>query len=109
VRYARNRDVRLAYRVFGASGPYVIFVPGWMLNNVDTIDEPGSPHAENVDLISSSIRLIVWDRRRTGLSDPWPQSLSIDQRIDDSVRSGVAGLSQQPVPIANRLPIGRFA
>jgi pimeloyl-ACP methyl ester carboxylesterase len=54
-----------------------------MLSNVDTIDEPGSPYAEFVDLFSQSTRFIVWDRRGTGLSDPSTQSLSIDQRIDD--------------------------
>ncbi len=83
LRYARNGDVRLAFRVFGASGPFLIWVPGWVVSNVDTIDEPGSPYAEGVDLISQSTRLIVWDRRGTGLSDPSTQSLSIDQRIDD--------------------------
>jgi len=38
VRYARNGEVRLAYRVFGESGPTVIWVPGWVVGNVDTID-----------------------------------------------------------------------
>ncbi|MCH9642955.1 MAG: adenylate/guanylate cyclase domain-containing protein [Actinomycetia bacterium] len=83
LRYARNGDVRLAYRVFGTSGPFMIWVPGWMLSNVDTIDDPGSPYAEAVDLFSQSTRFIVWDRRGTGLSDPSTQPLSIDQRIDD--------------------------
>jgi pimeloyl-ACP methyl ester carboxylesterase len=83
VRYARNGDVRLAFRVFGDSGPFLIWVPGWVVSNVDTIDEPGSPYAEGLDLISESTQLIVWDRRGTGLSDPSTQSLSIDQRIDD--------------------------
>lgn len=83
LRYARNGDVRLAYRVFGTSGPFLIWVPGWMLSNVDTVDEPGSPYAEIIDLLSQSTRFIVWDRRGTGLSDPSTQSLSIDQRIDD--------------------------
>ena len=83
MRYARNGDVRLAYRIFGESGPFLIWVPGWMLSNVDTIDEPGSLYAEFVDLFSPSTRLIVWDRRGMGLSDPSTQSLSIDQRIDD--------------------------
>jgi len=54
-----------------------------MLSNVDTIDEPGSPYAEAVDLFSQSTRFIVWDRRGTGLSDPSTQPLSIDQRIED--------------------------
>lgn len=83
LRYARNGDVRLAYRVFGDTGPFLIWVSGWVLSNVDTIDEPGSPYAEFIDRVSQSTRLIVWDRRGTGLSDPSTQPLSLDQRIDD--------------------------
>jgi class 3 adenylate cyclase/pimeloyl-ACP methyl ester carboxylesterase len=83
LRYARNGDVRLAYRVFGDSGPFLVWVSGWVLSNVDTIDEPGSPYTELIDLFSQSTRFIVWDRRGTGLSDPSTQSLSIDERIDD--------------------------
>ncbi|MCB0947744.1 MAG: adenylate/guanylate cyclase domain-containing protein [Mycobacterium sp.] len=83
LRYARNGDVRLAYRVFGSSGPFLVWVPGWMLNSVDTIDEPGSPYAEVVDLFSQSTRFIAWDRRGTGLSDPSTEPLSLDERIDD--------------------------
>ena len=81
--YARNGDVRLAYRVFGASGPFLIWVPGWMLSNVDTIDEPGNLYAEFIEFFSQSTRFIVWDRRGTGLSDPSTQSLSVDERLDD--------------------------
>lgn len=81
--YARNGDVRLAYRVFGDSGPFLAWVPGWMLSSVDTIDEPGSPYADVVELFSRSTRFIAWDRRGTGLSDPSTETLSIAQRIDD--------------------------
>ncbi|MGD9618580.1 MAG: adenylate/guanylate cyclase domain-containing protein [Mycolicibacterium sp.] len=83
LRYARNGDVRLAYRVFGDSGPFLVWVPGWMLSSVDTIDEPGSPYSEVVDLFAQSTRFIAWDRRGTGRSDPSSESLSIDQRVED--------------------------
>ena len=83
LRYARNEDVRLAYRVFGDSGPFVIWVPGWTVSNVDTMDEPGSLYAEFVESFSRSVRFIVRDRRGTGLSDPSTQSLSVYERLDD--------------------------
>lgn len=83
VHYARNGDVRLAYRVFGDSGPFLIWVPGWVLSNVDTIGDPGSLYKGFVDLMSQSVRIIVWDRRGTGLSDPSTRPLSIDERVDD--------------------------
>lgn len=83
VRYARNGDVRLAYRVFGDTGPTVVWVPGWVVGNVDTIDEPESPYAHLIDVISRELRLVAWDRRGTGLSDPSSHLLSVDERVDD--------------------------
>ncbi|HEV7854235.1 MAG TPA: adenylate/guanylate cyclase domain-containing protein [Mycobacterium sp.] len=81
--YARNGDVRLAYRVFGTSGPVVVWIPGWVVGNVDNIDEPGSPYAPILDLASRDIRLVVWDRRGTGLSDPSTHLLSLDETVTD--------------------------
>jgi class 3 adenylate cyclase len=83
VHYARNGDVRLAYRMFGDSGPVSVWAPGWVVNNVDTIDEPGSPYAHLVGTLSRSMRFVLWDRRGTGLSDPTTHLLSLDERVED--------------------------
>jgi class 3 adenylate cyclase/predicted alpha/beta hydrolase len=83
VRYARNGDVRLAYRVFGDSGPLLIWTPGWVVSNVDTIGEPDSPYVRLIDLVSQSMQFVMFDRRGTGLSDPTTHLLSLDERIDD--------------------------
>ncbi|GAB3016826.1 adenylate/guanylate cyclase domain-containing protein [Mycobacterium bourgelatii] len=85
VRYARNGDVHLAYRIFGDSGPTVIWVPGWMVSDVDAIDEPGSPYAAPIERMSQHGRLVVWDRRGTGLSDPSAHLLSLQERLEDLV------------------------
>ena len=85
VYYARNGDVRLAYRVFGESGPVVIWVPGWVVTNVDAIDDPGSPYAPFIDRASQEIQFVVWDRRGSGLSDPSTHLLSLDERLEDLV------------------------
>ncbi len=81
--YARNGDVRLAYRVFGESGPTVIWVPGWVVSNVDAIDEPGSPYLRSIELASRQMRLVVWDRRGSGISDPSTHLLSLNERLED--------------------------
>src|SRR5258705_8712795 len=81
VHYARNGDVRLAYRVFGESGPTVIWVPGWVVGNVDTVDDPGSPYAHGIERFSQEIQSVMWDRRGTGLSDPATHPLSLDERL----------------------------
>jgi len=73
----------LAYRVFGASGPFLIWTPGWVMSNADGIDEPGSPYADAIDELSRSTRLIVWDRRGWGISDPSTHPPSIDERLAD--------------------------
>lgn len=83
LQYARNGDVRLAYRVFGATGPFLIWIPGWVMNNVDTIDEPSSPYADAIEELSRSTRLIVWDRRGMGLSDPAMRPPSVRERVED--------------------------
>jgi pimeloyl-ACP methyl ester carboxylesterase len=83
VRYARNGEVRLAYRVFGDSGPVLVWTPGWVVSNVDTIGEPDSPYARLIDLVSQSMQFVMFDRRGTGLSDPTNHPLSLDERIDD--------------------------
>lgn len=85
VRYARNGDVHLAYRIFGDSGPTVIWVPGWMVSDVDAIDEPGSPYKAPIERMSQHGRLVVWDRRGTGLSDPTAHLLSLQERLEDLV------------------------
>lgn len=83
VRYARNGDVHLAYRIFGDSGPVLIWTPGWLVNNVDTIGEPDSPYARFIDLVTQSMQFVMFDRRGTGLSDPTAHLLSLDERVDD--------------------------
>lgn len=81
--YARNGDVRLAYRVFGDSGPVAVWTHGWVIDNVDTIDDPSSPYGHLVDGFARLMRVVIWDRRGTGLSDPATHILSLDERVDD--------------------------
>jgi len=83
VRYARNGDVRLAYRVFGDSGPVAVWVPGWVVSNVDTMDAPESQYAHAIELYSQATQLVIWDRRGSGLSDPATHLLSLAERMDD--------------------------
>jgi class 3 adenylate cyclase len=83
VRYARNGEVRLAYRVFGDSGPVAIWASGWVVTNVDTVGDPGSPYARLIELFSGPLQFVMFDRRGTGLSDPVSHLPSLDERIDD--------------------------
>ena len=62
VRYARNGELHLAYRVFGDSGPILLWAPGWVVSNVDTYDDPSSPYALMLESISRSAQVIEIER-----------------------------------------------
>ncbi|OBA86196.1 hydrolase [Mycobacteriaceae bacterium 1482268.1] len=82
VRYARNGNVRLAYRIFGDGDITLVWVPGWV-SNVDLYDDPATPFAPVVAHLARQIRLVVWDKRGTGLSDPVTRIPPLDERMDD--------------------------
>jgi pimeloyl-ACP methyl ester carboxylesterase len=67
IRYARSGDVNIAFSVVG-DGPFdVVFVSGWVLSNLE-VGWEGSA-ADFYKGISSFCRLILFDKRGTGLSD----------------------------------------
>jgi class 3 adenylate cyclase len=82
VRYARNGDVHLAYRVMGDGEIPLVFVPGY-ISNVDLYDDPGFPFAPLIEQLAQQTRLILWDKRGTGLSDPATRVPTLDERMED--------------------------
>ena len=69
-RYTTAGGLRVAYDVAGEGPPDLVFVPDWQ-NNVElTWDQP--PAARFLERLSSFSRLIAFDKRGTGLSDPVP-------------------------------------
>ena len=48
VHFARNGDVRLAYRVIGEGDRTLVFIPGW-ISNLDLFDDPISPFPGMLD------------------------------------------------------------
>jgi pimeloyl-ACP methyl ester carboxylesterase len=82
VRYARNGSVRLAYRELGEGDTTLVWNPGWF-SNVDLVDEPASPITAVTEQLAEVARLIVWDKRGTGLSDPATHVPTLDERMDD--------------------------
>ena len=67
VRYTRTGDVALAFQVLGEGRIDLIFVPGF-IGNLDLMWE-FPPYARFLRRLASFSRLIVMDRRGTGLSD----------------------------------------
>jgi pimeloyl-ACP methyl ester carboxylesterase/class 3 adenylate cyclase len=101
VRYARSGDVSIAYAVVG-DGPFdVVFVSGWVLSNLEGAwDGTAAAFYEGM---ASFCRLILFDKRGTGLSDRVSGIPDLQTRMDDvravmdavgSERAAVMGFSE---------------
>jgi pimeloyl-ACP methyl ester carboxylesterase len=83
VRYARSGSVNIAYQVTGSGPIDLVFVMGWVSHLEYFWNEPS--FARFLTRLSGMARLILFDKRGTGLSDPVPVSElpSLDTRLDD--------------------------
>jgi class 3 adenylate cyclase len=99
--YANSGDVRIAYQVTG-DGPFdLVFVPGF-ISNLDLVwEEPN--RARFFSRLASFSRLILFDKRGTGLSDRFGEVASLEERMDDvravmdavgSERAALFGISE---------------
>ena len=80
-RYARAGDVHIAYQVFGSGSFDLVLVPGWV-SNVDVFwDEPLV--ARFLLRLAEFSRVILFDKRGTGLSDRVTDCPCLEERMDD--------------------------
>ena len=80
-RYALSGDVHIAYQVVG-DGPFdLIFVPGFVTHMELQWRLPGM--ADFLRDLGSFSRLIRFDKRGTGMSDPVSGAPSLETRMDD--------------------------
>jgi len=81
--YARSGDVNIAYQVVGEGPRDLVYVPGWV-SNVEMMWEQ-APLARFLERLASFSRLILFDKRGTGLSDRVSNDKlpSLEQRMDD--------------------------
>jgi pimeloyl-ACP methyl ester carboxylesterase len=81
-RYAQSGDVDVAYRIAG-DGPFdVVWIPPG-ISNVERAFDAGGVQREFFERIASFCRLIVFDKRGTGLSDRVAGIADIETRMDD--------------------------
>jgi class 3 adenylate cyclase len=100
-RYARSGDLRIAYQVVGEGPLDLVFVPGF-ISNVDLAwDDPVL--AGFLRRLAGFSRLIMFDKRGTGLSDRIGDLPSLEVRMDDvravmdaagSKRAALFGISE---------------
>src|SRR5437588_3093195 len=82
-RYARSGDVNIAYQVVGGGPIDLVYVMGWVSNLEAFWQEPSV--ARFFNRLASFSRLILFDKRGTGLSDrvPLDQLPTLEERMDD--------------------------
>jgi class 3 adenylate cyclase len=80
-RYARSGETSVAYQVLGSGPVDLVFVPGFLSHLEWNWQYP--PIARFLERISSFARLIVLDKRGTGLSDPVEGVQTLEDRMDD--------------------------
>ncbi len=78
---AKSGDVHIAYQVVGDRPRDLVFVPGWV-SHVDYAWEDPS-YSQFLKRLVSFSRLILLDRRGTGLSDRVAELPTLEQRMDD--------------------------
>lgn len=70
LRYVDVGDVRLATRVVGESGPWIVMVPGFATHLDFLLEHPDS--ASFVHRLAEGHRVLLFDKRGMGLSDRYP-------------------------------------
>jgi pimeloyl-ACP methyl ester carboxylesterase len=81
VQYARSGDLRIAYSTFGGGPVDFVFVPGFVSHLENWWEANAS--ARFFRRIASFSRLIMFDKRGTGMSDPFVGIPTLEERIDD--------------------------
>lgn len=101
--YTRSGDLHIAYQVVGQGPLDLVYVPGWVSHVELAWEEPTL--ARFLRRLASFSRLILFDKRGTGLSDRVPNDKlpTLEERIDDlravmdavdSERAAIFGFSE---------------
>jgi pimeloyl-ACP methyl ester carboxylesterase len=80
-RYARSGEVHVAYQVVGDGPVDVIIVPGYVSHLEVFWENPGVRGL--VERLARFARVIAFDKRGTGMSDPVAEVPTLEQRMDD--------------------------
>ncbi|MEM8891170.1 MAG: alpha/beta hydrolase, partial [Bacteroidota bacterium] len=80
-KYTKSGSINIAYQVFGSGPVDLVYVPGWV-SNIDWM----WACPELVDFVlelGKMARVILFDKRGTGLSDRIVELSTIEERMDD--------------------------
>src|SRR6266566_556170 len=99
--YARLGDLHLAYQVLGDGPPDILMLDQWFSHMEAQWDV--LPLASFRERLASFGRLIMFDKRGSGMSDPVPTSTlpTLEEWMDDAGAVLDAAASEKAVVIAN--------
>lgn len=81
VQYAKNGDINIAYQIRSEGPIDLVFVAPWF-SNLDLIDSY-PPALDGIERFAAITRLIIYDRRGSGLSDRLCGQGTLEQNVDD--------------------------
>jgi class 3 adenylate cyclase len=99
--YTKSGDVSVAYQVVGQGELDLVMVGGFATHLELGWDNPGLAHF--YERLAAFSRLILFDKRGTGMSDPVPNVPTLEERMDDvravmdavgSERAALFGMSE---------------
>ncbi len=98
IHYAHNGGVAIAYQVVGHGSIDLVYVPDWVSNLVYGWE---TPRVRDFYLrLADSFRLILFDKRGTGISDHGGQFATLETRMEDLHAVLDSAGSQRPVIFA---------
>jgi len=80
-KYAKTGDLFIAYQVMGEGPLDLVYAPAYSTHLELNWEWP--PYARFLQRLASFSRLLLFDRRGTGLSDPAPVPSTLEQTMDD--------------------------
>ncbi|WP_299897976.1 alpha/beta fold hydrolase [uncultured Aquimarina sp.] len=79
--YAKSGDVNIAYQVFGSGPVDLVYIPGWV-SNIDLMWS--CPELVSFfEELGKFARVILFDKRGTGLSDRVVEFATLEERMED--------------------------
>ena len=79
-RYAKSGDLSIAYMIYGA-GPDLVLAPGFISHLEVAWEQPSI--AAFVSRLATFRRVVAFDKRGTGLSDPVAEAPTLEDNVDD--------------------------
>ena len=102
IRYVKSGDLNIAYSVTG-DGPDLVVAPGFISHLEVGWEEPSVAHFYS--RLASYRRVISFDKRGTGLSDPATHAPTLEESVDD-LRTVLDAAGSERAHVRSALPRG---